>query len=108
MTSFSAPTAPIPHQKLSGAETPKQPTAAPLPPRRGRGVRQVRIVSLRRNRTAPNLPHPELPPIPHKEPHQMTTRTDILDTAKTYVTKDRAATHGDAENGFAVMGRVMG
>jgi hypothetical protein len=27
-------------------------------------------------------------------------RTDILDTAKTYVTKDRAATHGDAENGF--------
>jgi hypothetical protein len=38
----------------------------------------------------------------------MTTRTDILDTAKTYVTKDRAATHGDAENGFAVMGRVMG
>lgn len=29
------------------------------------------------------------------------TRADILDTAKEYVTRDRAATHGDAEDTFA-------
>lgn len=28
------------------------------------------------------------------------TRADILDTAKEYVTKDRAAAHGDAEDNF--------
>lgn len=28
-------------------------------------------------------------------------RSDILDTAKVYVTNDRAATHGEAENNFA-------
>lgn len=27
-------------------------------------------------------------------------RTEILDTAREYVTKDRAATHGDAEDNF--------
>ena len=31
-------------------------------------------------------------------------RGDILDTAKTYVTKDRAATHGSAENSFHAIG----
>jgi hypothetical protein len=31
------------------------------------------------------------------------TRAEILDTAKSYVTKDRAATHGNAENSFAIM-----
>lgn len=30
----------------------------------------------------------------------MVSRAEILDTAKTYVTKDRAATHGDAEDNF--------
>lgn len=30
----------------------------------------------------------------------MVTRASILDTAKEYVTKDRAATHGDAEDNF--------
>jgi hypothetical protein len=30
----------------------------------------------------------------------MVSRSDILDTAKEYVTKDRAATHGDAEDNF--------
>ena len=30
-------------------------------------------------------------------------RTDILDTAKDYVTKDRAATHGDAERNFGLI-----
>jgi len=29
------------------------------------------------------------------------TRAEILDTAKEYVTKDRASTHGDLENNFA-------
>lgn len=29
------------------------------------------------------------------------TRAEILDTAKEYVTKDRAASHGDLENNFA-------
>ena len=28
------------------------------------------------------------------------TRAEILDTAKEYVTKDRAATHGEAEDNF--------
>lgn len=28
-------------------------------------------------------------------------RSDILDTAKSHITKDRAATHGRAENSFA-------
>ena len=31
-------------------------------------------------------------------------RADILDTAKDYVTKDRAATHGDAERNFGLIG----
>ena len=30
-------------------------------------------------------------------------RADILDTAKKYVTKDRAATHGDAERNFGLI-----
>ena len=30
-------------------------------------------------------------------------RSDILDTAKEYVTKDRAATHGDAERNFGLI-----
>jgi hypothetical protein len=30
-------------------------------------------------------------------------RVDILDTAKEYVTKDRAATHGDAERNFGLI-----
>ena len=30
-------------------------------------------------------------------------RADILDTAKEYVTKDRAATHGDAESNFGLI-----
>lgn len=30
-------------------------------------------------------------------------RSDILDTAKEYVTKDRADTHGDAESNFGLI-----
>lgn len=30
-------------------------------------------------------------------------RAEILDTAKEYVTKDRAATHGDAEKNFGLI-----
>ena len=30
-------------------------------------------------------------------------RDEILDTAKTYITKDRAATHGGAEDSFGVV-----
>ena len=30
-------------------------------------------------------------------------RSEILDTAKQYVTQDRAATHGDAERNFGLM-----
>lgn len=30
-------------------------------------------------------------------------RSQILETAKEYVTKDRAATHGDAENNFGLI-----
>jgi hypothetical protein len=30
-------------------------------------------------------------------------RADILDTAKEYITKDRAATHGDAESNFGLI-----
>ena len=30
-------------------------------------------------------------------------RSEILDTAKQYVTKDRAATHGDAESNFGLI-----
>lgn len=30
-------------------------------------------------------------------------RSEILDTAKQYVTKDRAATHGDAESNFSLI-----
>ena len=30
-------------------------------------------------------------------------RSDILDTAKTYVTEDRATTHGDAESNFGLI-----
>lgn len=33
--------------------------------------------------------------------HPPITRSDILDQAKTIITKDRAATHGDAEDSFA-------
>ena len=32
-------------------------------------------------------------------------RSDILDTAKVYVTKDRAADHGDMEDNFATIAR---
>ena len=31
-------------------------------------------------------------------------RSEILDTAKEYVTKDRADTHGDAESNFGLIG----
>lgn len=31
------------------------------------------------------------------------TRSEILDTAKGYVTQDRAATHGDAERNFGLI-----
>ena len=31
-------------------------------------------------------------------------RTDILSTANSYITQDRAATHGDAEDNFAQIG----
>jgi len=34
------------------------------------------------------------------------TRSEVLDTAKGYVTKDRASTHGSAENSFAVMAQM--
>jgi hypothetical protein len=34
------------------------------------------------------------------------TRAEILDTAKSYVTKDRAATHGNAENSFALIAEL--
>jgi hypothetical protein len=30
-------------------------------------------------------------------------RSEILDTAKAYVTQDRAAQHGDAERGFSLI-----
>jgi hypothetical protein len=33
-------------------------------------------------------------------------RSDILDTAKGYVTRDRAATHGDAEDQFTTIGQL--
>ncbi|MFB2530698.1 DUF6378 domain-containing protein [Paracoccus sp. p3-h83] len=33
----------------------------------------------------------------------MTTRADILDTARDYVTRDRAATHGRPEDTFALI-----
>ena len=33
-------------------------------------------------------------------------RTEILETANEYITKDRAATHGDAENSFAQIAAV--
>jgi hypothetical protein len=32
-------------------------------------------------------------------------RSEILDTAKQYITQDRAATHGDAEQNFGVIAR---
>ena len=32
-------------------------------------------------------------------------RSEILDTAKTYVNVDRAAAHGDAEKNFGLIGR---
>jgi hypothetical protein len=32
-------------------------------------------------------------------------RSQILDTAKTYINKDRAATHGDMENNFETIAR---
>lgn len=33
-------------------------------------------------------------------------RSEILDTAKKYVTRDRAATHGDAEDNFTQIAEV--
>jgi len=33
-------------------------------------------------------------------------RTEILETANQYITKDRAATHGDAEDSFAQIAAV--
>lgn len=36
----------------------------------------------------------------------MTTRSDILNTALTYVTKDRQATHGDPENNFSTIAQL--
>lgn len=35
-------------------------------------------------------------------------RADILDTAKGYVTKDRAGTHGEAENSFKAIAGAWG
>jgi hypothetical protein len=35
-------------------------------------------------------------------------RTHILETANEYVTKDRAATHGDAEDSFAKLAAIWG
>lgn len=35
-------------------------------------------------------------------------RAEILATASDYVTRDRAATHGNAEDSFAELGRVWG
>ena len=34
------------------------------------------------------------------------TRSEILDTAKEFVTKDRAASHGDMEDNFARIGAL--
>lgn len=34
------------------------------------------------------------------------TRTEILDTANTLTTKDRAATHGDAESNFEAIAQM--
>ena len=34
------------------------------------------------------------------------TRTEILDTAKKYVTKDRAATHGDMESNLTTIAKL--
>lgn len=36
------------------------------------------------------------------------TRSEILNTAKEYVTKDRAATHGDMENNFEMIAELWG
>lgn len=36
----------------------------------------------------------------------MMTRETVLETAKEYVTKDRAATHGDAEDNFRRIGEL--
>ncbi len=33
-------------------------------------------------------------------------RTEVIDTARDYITKDRAATHGNAENSFALMAQM--
>ncbi len=38
----------------------------------------------------------------------MTTRSDILDTAKSHVTKDRAKDHGPAEDSFGLIARYWG
>ena len=35
------------------------------------------------------------------------TRSEILDTAKEYITKDRAATHGDMENNFETIEEAL-
>lgn len=34
------------------------------------------------------------------------TRTDILNTANEYITKDRAATHGDVEDNFGTIAKL--
>jgi hypothetical protein len=36
------------------------------------------------------------------------TRTEILDTAKQYITKDRAATHGDMEENLTTIAELWG
>lgn len=38
--------------------------------------------------------------------HTPINRADILDTAKAHITKDRAATHGDAESNFTLIGAL--
>jgi hypothetical protein len=42
-------------------------------------------------------------PLVNETPKAGITRSQILDTAKEYVNKDRAATHGDAEDSFERM-----
>jgi len=36
------------------------------------------------------------------------TRSEILDTAKEYITKDRAATHGDMESNLTTIAELWG
>lgn len=44
------------------------------------------------------------PPEVFAEEARKVTRADVLDTAKAYVTKDRAADHGDMEDNFTTIG----